>query len=743
MAATRQSRSATYPSRNEPPQPAPQDEEIGQSVVTVVRIRKAFAQRGEVKALGVKENRKTVQITAPNARDGKLGIERAYSFDAAFEESTTQQEFFDNCGIKDLLRAALDGYSVTAFAYGQTGSGKTYTMSGLEEVAGYTPRMAKGDETAGLIPRSIRYLFKHINNRPSVRYTVRAAYIEIANEQVFDLLQMNGETLPVRWDVYQGFFVDNLLNVPCRGQEDVLRVFHEGARNRKIGSHAMNTDSSRSHSMMFLWLDAEFEDPETGATCYTHGKVSFVDLAGSERLHKTKSTGAAIRDTGYINKSLFTLGKVITALFRKDRVRQRTGGMQDGGFVPYRDSKLTKLLSDSLGGAGMALMIACCSPAADHLDETLNTLQYASRAAHIKNTPQMWSETGGAGGRQDEVLRQENERLKAEVAQLRKRLAATSRTLEEVQRSTTGSLPRTALEDALSVAVEVGAGGRTAGAGGRNSLPQLPETASTTTASSAGGSRAGSGGSMSFNKVKLVSGIPVAGAHVPPQGNTHLPSLQQRPNGRVLPPQSAESQPLSYAAGAPFQRPPGDPSGPRGIGGAPATAMASGPRGQGAGPPAASPLVRNSYSAAVYTSMASIVPHEPAVPAPGPPPRQPQGQQQQQAGGERPLQGSSRPVRAPPSSDPGRQPQASGSGAGAGPSGAPVGAGTGLVGSGLIGASRAAGAAGGGAAQPVLWDRTEVVKHLQKACRILNDYISENSRLLKETEALMGLTTKR
>ena len=182
--------------------------------------------------------------------------------------------------------------------------------------------------------------------------------------------------LHCRWNPANGFFVEDLIVVDCSNVDDMISVLLEGMKNRKSGSHEMNKDSSRSHSIMTIYIISEITQGTQSVKKY--GKISFVDLAGSERLKESKSQGDMIKETGNINKSLFTLGKVIKGL--TDR-RSKTP------YIPYRDSKLTMLLMDSLGGNSKALMIACASPSGLYFDETLSTLNYAARTMNIRNKP--------------------------------------------------------------------------------------------------------------------------------------------------------------------------------------------------------------------------------------------------------------------------------------------------------------------------------------------------------------------
>jgi kinesin family member 12 len=168
--------------------------------------------------------------------------------------------------------------------------------------------------------------------------------------------------------------------VECTGQEDIIAVLHEGMKNRHHGSHELNKDSSRSHSILTVYLISQTKNANDGHIFKKYGKISFVDLAGSERLKESKSEGVMAKETGSINKSLFALGKVISML-------SKPGKELNAKYIPYRDSKLTMLLMDSLGGTSKALMIACISPSQTYIEETLSTLNYACRTMNIKNKP--------------------------------------------------------------------------------------------------------------------------------------------------------------------------------------------------------------------------------------------------------------------------------------------------------------------------------------------------------------------
>eukprot|EP00753_Platysulcus_tardus_P021630 PLAT9066.1.p1 GENE.PLAT9066.1~~PLAT9066.1.p1 ORF type:complete len:860 (-),score=368.60 PLAT9066.1:1512-4091(-) len=342
----------------------------------------------------------TVAMPAPGGRTKR----KTFKLDGCLAPDVDQDGLFQNCGVKQLLTSALDGYAATVFAYGQTGSGKTYSLSGLEERLGSVGSDDGG--SAGLIPRSVAFLFDEIAAREGTTYTVHASFCEIYNEQVFDLLHPDSGNLPVRWGSDKGFYVQGLLVVEVESLDDIKAVMAEGHRNRRIGSHELNLDSSRSHSLLTVTLTSETVDPDDGHTVLRGGKVVFVDLAGSERLRDSKSEGLARKETSSINRSLFVLGKVISSLSEGK-----------SSHVPYRDSKLTKLLMDSLGGKSMTLMIACCSPAKRYMEETLSTLGYAQRTRSIHNKPEVLMDAKekliSNLRREIGLLRMENDHLKA------------------------------------------------------------------------------------------------------------------------------------------------------------------------------------------------------------------------------------------------------------------------------------------------------------------------------------------
>jgi len=236
-------------------------------------------------------------------------------------------------------------------------------------------QVLNNDQYTGLLPKAIKYIWSTVGQR-SEKIFIKASFLEIYNEQINDLLNPKGCNLGIRWNQKQGFFVEGLLVIDCQKPSDIVEVLLEGHKNRKVGSHDLNKDSSRSHCILTIYVISEFQTD--GNTFKKYGKVSFVDLAGSERLKETHSHGEMLKETGNINKSLFILGKVISSLTDKKNSKQH---------IPYRDSKLTMLLMDSIGGNSKTLMIACISPSSVYSDESMSTLNYASRTMNIKNKP--------------------------------------------------------------------------------------------------------------------------------------------------------------------------------------------------------------------------------------------------------------------------------------------------------------------------------------------------------------------
>ncbi|XP_076639864.1 kinesin-like protein KIF13A isoform X7 [Colletes latitarsis] len=294
-----------------------------------------------------------------------------HSLDPAAESFASQEVVFDALG-RDILDNAFQGYNACIFAYGQTGSGKSYTMMG-------------SGENKGIIPRLCDNLFDMIAKQQSseLSYKVEVSYMEIYNEKVHDLLdpKPNKHTLKVREHNVLGPYVDGLSQLAVTSFQDIDNLMAEGNKSRTVAATNMNSESSRSHAVFSVILTQTLTDTKSGVSGEKVSRMSLVDLAGSERAVKTGAVGDRLKEGSNINKSLTTLGLVISKL-----ADQNSGSNKNKDkFVPYRDSVLTWLLKDNLGGNSKTVMVATVSPAADNYEETLSTLRYADRAKRIVN----------------------------------------------------------------------------------------------------------------------------------------------------------------------------------------------------------------------------------------------------------------------------------------------------------------------------------------------------------------------
>uniref|UniRef100_A0A452V9U8 Kinesin family member 13B n=1 Tax=Ursus maritimus TaxID=29073 RepID=A0A452V9U8_URSMA len=293
-----------------------------------------------------------------------------WSMDESVREKYAGQDDVFKCLGENILQNAFDGYNACIFAYGQTGSGKSYTMMGTADQPGLIPRLC-----SGLFERTQ----KEENEEQS--FKVEVSYMEIYNEKVRDLLDPKGsrQTLKVREHNVLGPYVDGLSKLAVTSYKDIESLMSEGNKSRTVAATNMNEESSRSHAVFKITLTHTLYDVKSGTSGEKVGKLSLVDLAGSERATKTGAAGDRLKEGSNINKSLTTLGLVISAL------ADQSAGKNKNKFVPYRDSVLTWLLKDSLGGNSKTAMVATVSPAADNYDETLSTLRYADRAKNIVN----------------------------------------------------------------------------------------------------------------------------------------------------------------------------------------------------------------------------------------------------------------------------------------------------------------------------------------------------------------------
>ena len=320
----------------------------------------------------------------------KADAPKSFTFDAVYDIDTQQKHFYEE-SCYQLIESVIDGFNGTIFAYGQTGCGKTWTMQGLS----HPP------ELRGVIPNSFDHIFQNIKADPTTQFLVRCSYLEIYNEEVRDLLSDDTSVkLSLKEDPGRGVFVKDLREEVVQDVDSINRVMDKGFQNRTVGATLMNAGSSRSHSIFTVIIEAN-ETVEDGKDRLRAGKLNLVDLAGSERQSKTGATGDRLKEGCQINLSLSALGNVISALVDGK-----------GKHIPYRDSKLTRLLQDSLGGNTKTLMVAAISPADYNYDETLSTLRYANRAKNIKNKPKINEDP------KDTMLRE----YKEEISRLRQML---------------------------------------------------------------------------------------------------------------------------------------------------------------------------------------------------------------------------------------------------------------------------------------------------------------------------------
>lgn len=331
----------------------------------VVRCRpmneKETAQ-GHQRVVEMNVKRGVVEVTNPKAPSEQP---KKFTFDSVYDWNSKQRDLYDET-FYDLVDSVLQGFNGTIFAYGQTGTGKTHTMQGLKT----------SKEEWGVIPNSFEQIFQHISQSQNQQYLVRASYLEIYQEEIRDLLSKDQtKRLELKERTDTGVYVKDLSSFVTKSVKEIEHVMNVGNNNRSVGATNMNLHSSRSHAIFIVTVECS-EEGADGENHIRVGKLNMVDLAGSERQSKTGATGERLKEATKINLSLSTLGNVISALV-------------DGKstHIPYRDSKLTRLLQDSLGGNARTVMVANIGPASYNYEESMTTLRYANRAKNIKNKP--------------------------------------------------------------------------------------------------------------------------------------------------------------------------------------------------------------------------------------------------------------------------------------------------------------------------------------------------------------------
>ncbi|KAM9299538.1 kinesin-like protein KIF17 [Gastrophryne carolinensis] len=309
---------------------------------------------------------------------------KQFTFDGAYYTEHCTEQIYNEIAYP-LVEGVTEGYNGTIFAYGQTGSGKSFSMQGVPDPP----------SQRGIIPRAFEQIFESIQCAENTKFLVRASYLEIYNEEIRDLLgEDTKQRLELKEHPDRGVYVKGLSQHTVHSVAECEKIMETGWSNRSVGYTLMNKDSSRSHSIFTINIEICSID-DNGEDHLRAGKLNLVDLAGSERQSKTGATGERLKEATKINLSLSALGNVISALV-------------DGKskHIPYRDSKLTRLLQDSLGGNTKTLMVACLSPADNNYDETLSTLRYANRAKNIKNKPRINEDP------KDALLREYQEEIK-------------------------------------------------------------------------------------------------------------------------------------------------------------------------------------------------------------------------------------------------------------------------------------------------------------------------------------------
>ncbi|XP_012482697.1 kinesin-like protein KIN-7N [Gossypium raimondii] len=295
----------------------------------------------------------------------------SYTFDHVFDENCSNSDVYELL-TKDIIHAAVDGFNGTAFAYGQTSSGKTFTMNG-------------SSNDPGIIHRAVNDIFQKINMISDREFLIRVSYMEIYNEEINDLFAVENQKLQIHENLERGIFVAGLREEIVNNAEQVMKLLESGEVNRHFGETNMNARSSRSHTIFRVVIESKGKDTGSfgdysSSDAIRVSVLNLVDLAGSERIAKTGTGGVRLKEGKYINKSLMVLGNVINKL--SDSAKRRA-------HIPYRDSKLTRILQPALGGNAKTSIICTVAPEEIHIEETKGTLLFASRAKRVTNCAQV------------------------------------------------------------------------------------------------------------------------------------------------------------------------------------------------------------------------------------------------------------------------------------------------------------------------------------------------------------------
>lgn len=340
-------------------------EEVNQNIQVFVRCR----------PLNTSEKRSHIDLI-PEKRTIKASQQnKTYTFDNVFDAKAKQFDVY-RVVVEPLVEQVIEGYNCTVFAYGQTGTGKTYTMIGNRSDKDVS---WEEDPTSGIIPRAIDQLLDDLQNQ-NTEYTVRVSYLELYNEEAYDLLSPLCDNTKLR--IYNdterkgSVIISGLVEIIVKTKAEIFEILEKGSLKRQTAPTLMNACSSRSHSIFSITVHIK-EVTLDGEEVVKMGKLNLVDLAGSENIGRSGAVEERAREASNINKSLLTLGRVITSLVEKS------------SHIPYRDSKLTRLLQDSLGGKTKTSIIATISPGVEDFEDTISTLDYAQRAKKITNKPEV------------------------------------------------------------------------------------------------------------------------------------------------------------------------------------------------------------------------------------------------------------------------------------------------------------------------------------------------------------------
>ncbi|KAG9393558.1 Kinesin motor domain [Carpediemonas membranifera] len=369
---------------------------------------------------------------------------KMFTFDRVFNASSTQADVFETAAAP-VVDEVFKGYNGTIFAYGQTSAGKTHTMQGPD---------LDDFHNRGLIPRIIDSVFTHLEEADaSLEFSIKVSYVEIYMEKIRDLLDVSKANLPIHEDRTRGIFIGGVTEIHVGSPEEIVNVMKLGARNRIVASTNMNADSSRSHALFIVTLTQVHS--ESGSR--KDSRLYLVDLAGSEKVGKTGAAGQTLEEAKMINKSLAALGNVINAL--TDRKTNH---------VPYRDSKLTRVLQESLGGNSLTTLIVCCSSSSFNAPETVSTLRFGERAKMIENKAKVNQERSvaeykallkaahdeiarlkGKTGSSDSLPTENDEDLQAELEEVRQALENAREDLTVAKEELEAAKDRSALDSAL------------------------------------------------------------------------------------------------------------------------------------------------------------------------------------------------------------------------------------------------------------------------------------------------------